>query len=180
MRAQQISALGVGVIFGILAFAVIWVGDIRGGQIPGRTGLVFDLGSITLDLADAQTRINVMVNPTAALMVDNYDSFDSPLGTDFIVAAGMEFHITAADLPHDNPRALFSIGYGDTHVEDSAAAPTNAVILYRTTIDDQSEHFFPLHMVIPAGKHPFLLFESGTSTLDGAGTFWGVSLDVPE
>ncbi len=179
-RAQQISGVGIAVIFAILAFAVIWVGDIRGGQIPGRTGVTFNIGGITLDLPDAQGRITTLVNPTLNIASGRYDSLDSPLGTDFIVPADREFHVTDGDMPHDPPESVISFGWGDTHVENSVAAPTNDVIAFRISLDDNSPDEFSMHVIVPAGKYPFVRYEEGTGTLDGPGWFLGVSLDLPE
>lgn len=188
MNALKISGVGLAVIFGVLIFAAVYVPDIRPALLRvgvasaplTPTGVTFELGGINLNLADAQGRITTLLNPTLNLGNGRYDSLDSPLGTDFIVPAGFEFHVTDGDMPHDPPESVISFGWGDTHVENSIAAPTNSVIAFRITLDDGSPHEFTMHVIVPAGKYPFVRFEEGTGSLDGPGWFLGVSLDLPE
>lgn len=57
----------------------------------------------------------------------NYDSFDSPLGTPYVTPATGMISANLHVVGDSNHLVTVELGYGDTYVTDSAAAPANAV-----------------------------------------------------
>ena len=102
-----------------------------------------------------------LVNSQDILTANSYDSFESPRGTDYQVPAGQTIYITnLLGFPHSpaSTSEHFHIGYGDTAVNDSVAAPTNAIIVcdYSWESADGPPAPVPMFCPIPAGKYPFV------------------------
>lgn len=125
------------------------------------------IGRVTVPQALAEN-IRVLSTATLAPTSGNYDSFDNTIGTSYLVPASRflasEFHV-AGDLSSD---LLVEIGYGDTHVEDSATPPTNAVIIgYWTWQAGGDHHDEEFTYLFPAGVYPYarvVISSGGSST----------------
>jgi hypothetical protein len=169
---RGVNLAGV-VAVAIIIFAV-WVTMVREGQVPGHTGLTVNLGALSADAVDVADVLVTLQPPTDQLTTGRYDSFDSPVGTSYAVPAGKTLLIVGGDAPDESGSpALYSVGYGDTHVENSVSAPTNPVVITKFTVTEGAREL-ALWAEIPSGKFPFVFFDGGSGGLDGNPTFWGV------
>ena len=125
--------------------------------------LVAQAGTITLGSA-VEVNLNELValtNSQDTLTADNYDSFESPRGTDYVVPTDRTLYITSVHgLPHAaaSTDQHFHIGYGDDGVDNSVSAPTNAVVVcdWSWEAADGPPAVLPLYCPIPEGKYPFI------------------------
>lgn len=147
MRDFGTSLLAVIMLVVASAYAVT-------GGFSGKTLQVGSLNLRTDQLADTVT----LVNATTGAATDNYDSADFPRGTDYSVPANRSLRIGAVQA--SNPTsgaATVEIGYGDTHVENSVAAPTNSVLLGTWSLPASSTvTTIDTAVSVPAGKHPWV------------------------
>ena len=92
--------------------------------------------------------------------VDQYMTFEFPIGTDVQVTAGKTLYITHIRI-NQSVGANFDIGYGDTGVANGASAPTNYVEIVTSfeavTVQDDFDVIIP----IPAGKYPCVRTTAG-------------------
>lgn len=88
-----------------------------------------------------------------------YSTLGLPAGTAYQVAAAKIFYITRLLSIYTTANGGFKIGYGDTAVTDSAAAPTNFVAL--TPFIPYATATIPvdvsLALKVPTGKYPCIL-----------------------
>ena len=89
---------------------------------------------------------------------DHYMTFESPVGTDYVVSAGSTFYITKAQLVCSAAGAGFVIGYGDDGVGEGAVAPTNWVQLTERLKEQTATFWNDIDLIvpIPSGKYPCL------------------------
>jgi len=162
------KSVGIVLAFGIIGFVLLFAvtdGFMADGSL--------ELGSMTTTY---NSRLEVVSAFTASTTVTDgyYDSFDSPGGTSYAVGSSRQFVVSeilanpaAADIRID-------YGYGDTHVENSASAPTNAVFVGSVIIETGSGlNEIGIFMKVPSGKYPFVR-QSGASSV-GHVTMLGVS-----
>ena len=98
-----------------------------------------------------------LIGATATTTDGYYDSLDRPLTTTYAVPTGRTLTLVRADVASTSTRTVLQIGYGDTHVENSAAAPTNPVTLYETNLPAAATyHQIPVELAMPAGKFPWM------------------------
>jgi len=123
----------------------------------------FSFGSMA---TDDVTEVEMACIP-AQCTVGNYGTLENPVGTDYQVAAGKTFYIT---MIHIDPTVnhVIHLGYGDDGVAaDSAAAPTNWVVLgfFAPPGSGASPNISTL-VKIPAQKYPCVRCASGANNLD--------------
>ena len=102
-----------------------------------------------------------LVNSQDTLTAARFDSFESPRGTDYQVPANTTLYITeVVGRPNDaaSTTEIVRIGYGDTAVNNSTAAPTNALVVCAYTLESSDGPALPVGLFcpIPAGKFPFI------------------------
>lgn len=158
MTRQMLALLGFVVLGLTVGFLFARTGSITIGSLS--EGYPGDMVSLT--------------NSQDTLTAGNYDSFESPRGTDYTVPVGQTLHVIAF-IGHPEVAAstsqVFVIGYGDNAVDNSAGAPTNAIVVCALTWEavDSAPAQVPLFCPIPGGKYPFVV-----ST--GAGNFQATGL----
>lgn len=132
-------------------------------------------GGITIGSLDDGNWANMvaLTNSQDEITAGYYDSFESPRGTDYTVPAGDTLYVVSfIGLPEVASSAdeVFVIGYGDTAVNNSVGAPTNAVVVCALTWEavDSVPAQVPLFCPIPAGKYPFIV-SSGAGNFQATG-----------
>ena len=158
MTRQMLALLGF-VVLG----AALWLGFARTGD--------FTVGSLT---EGNWTNMVALTNSQDEITAGYYDSFESPRGTDYTVPAGETLYVVSfIGLPEVAASAdqVFVIGYGDSAVNNSAGAPTNAIVVCALTWEtiDGVPAQVPLFCPIPAGKYPFVV-SSGAGNFQATGT----------
>lgn len=119
----------------------------------------YELGAVSFTDVSETVALVSSASPIAA---GNYDSLDSPRGTDYQVPAGQTLYIAQLlGAPHTTAAldTTLSIGYGDTAVADSTSAPDALVIVFSTTYRAADGPPLPVEVFVPvpAGKYPFVL-----------------------
>jgi hypothetical protein len=143
--------------------AALWLGFARTGGIT--------IGS----LEDGNwANMVALTNSQDELGAGNFDSFESPRGTDYVVPAGETLYIVAfIGWPEvaQSADVVFAIGYGDDAVDNSASAPTNPIVVCVLTWEsvDSDPVQVALFCPIPAGKFPFVV-SSGAGNVQATGT----------
>lgn len=94
-------------------------------------------------------------NPTT---VNNYMTFESPVGTDVQVAAGATLYISRLIFFNVSATSRFSLGYGDTGVPNQSTAPTNSVVVIGSIVVKTGllEESLDISYQIPADKFPWV------------------------
>ncbi len=93
----------------------------------------------------------------ATLGANVYQTLGFPFGTGYAVTAGKTLYITEVFFHNDAGARQIYFGYGDTDVDDSVAAPTNAVqiggnlAILTANVVYKHDVFIP----VPATKYPF-------------------------
>ncbi len=143
----------------IIAFVIIYA--VTGGFFS--SSITVAVGSMTVEFP---TVVNVQQPLTATTTITdgNYDSFDEPLGTSFTASSTEAFMIGGFSLTSSATDIQVDYGYGDTHVENSVSAPTNAVTLGSFVIPSGAGlERVPVFVKIPVDKHPFVRITGDTS-----------------
>jgi len=155
MRTTQIAPAALVIILGVLIFAVLYVPDLRPLIIRQADGTI-TLGSAEIPSA-ARARIVALVATDSGGITDgNFDTFQSPAGTNYTVAASALLFITELTVGAGAAGVVVELGYGDDAVNDSASAPTNAVVLYDQTLGAaQALAELDIFAQVPAGKFPY-------------------------
>ena len=151
----------------IIGFGLFWF------HSDGFSGNVFTCGALELK-AGAVDDCDGLLTPSAAANDGNYDSLDLPLGTSYSVATGRTFLLAGVSLTVGSTTTTVQFGYGDTHVEDSGPAPTNAVTL--GVIQYPASAGLVVTSItgeVPAGKFPWVLV-TGPATWPSRVTLYGV------
>ena len=96
-----------------------------------------------------------------------YTTLQSPIGTYYAPVSPLMFRVGLISYSVKSAGAIIRIGYGDTSVINSAAPPTNAVILLPTLPIEVSYKNYEVYyfLRIPTGKYPFLYSGSAGGTL---------------
>lgn len=140
-----------GIAIGLLCilFAVLW------WRTDAFGGTKVDVGSATISASD-QAAVRQPISATSGATGGRYDSLDHPLGTDYVVTAARTFWVYGIVTSSDAAAITVTYGYGDTHVENSAAAPTNAVTLGEFYLPAGGGlERVPVTVSVPAGKYPW-------------------------
>lgn len=111
----------------------------------------FRLGSVGQDSLDNVKTIHAAVN-----VINNYMTFEFPIGTDYQVTAGYTCYLSKVLFRSSTTGDAFVLGYGDTAVALGAAAPTNFVQVTEVfaSANDTELFNFDIIVPIPAGKYP--------------------------
>lgn len=102
---------------------------------------------------------------------DKYNTLEAPQDTDYQVPAGAVYYMTRIACIGDAANTVIQFLYGDDAVSDSAAAPTNPVIItppYRCCTADicyPHDVFFE----VPAGKYPAIHVTVGNAIAEVQG-----------
>ena len=126
-------------------------------------------GSTTRDPSDGVA----LVNSASPVTAGNYDTYESPRGTDYQVPTGQTLYITqltGSPQVATSTSETLTVGYGDTAVGDSTAAPDSAVVVFVTSWEsvDGAPARLDVFVPVPAGKYPFVL-PSGASNVQATG-----------
>ena len=150
-------------IIGILLLVTKAYADVR----------AYRLGSVA---QDSLTGVEVLASAPDG---GHYMTFETPVGTDYVVPASTTFYITKMDLKARTIAEGVSveIGYGDDGVASGAAAPTNYVAMTGsyTTKDADSTLQFNILVPIPTGKYPCARSTAGASN-DAEVTVYGIEV----
>lgn len=120
------------------------------------------------------TQLKALINTQTSLDLNRYDSFDSPRGTSYQVPTGKTFYITKLQgsiMQAAGADVGIEVGYGDTHVEDSVAAPTNSTPVYLIkfyTINGVQVDL-DVWIPIPAGKFPYIYLMNNVGNFEAMG-----------
>jgi hypothetical protein len=116
-----------------------------------------------------------LVSSTTPVTGGRYDSLESPRGTDYQVPAGQTLYITNwIGTPQMASGSSFTleIGYGDTAVNNSVAAPTTPIVVY--AVSWRTADGPPVNrstwIEVPAGKYPFVRPVDGDAVVFVTGT----------
>lgn len=135
-----------------VAFVIVFI--VTGGFFS--TTKQVEVGSLTVSFQD-EVNVDQPLTATTTITDGNFDSFDLPLGTSFVVDSSSQFVIGGFSLTSSTTEIRVDFGYGDTHVENSVSAPTNAVTLGSFVIIPASGlERVPVLVKVPAGKNPFV------------------------
>lgn len=101
-----------------------------------------------------------LVSSTTPVDADNFDSWQSPRGTDYQVPSDKTTYITdITGFPQvTSGNIVMEIGYGDEAVSNSASAPTGATVVWSATWAAEAGSLQALDVwaEIPAEKYPFV------------------------
>lgn len=103
-----------------------------------------------------------------------YDSPDSPRGTSYQVPSTKTLYIGLV-LGRGNVSAgtggILELGYGDDHVENSAAGPINTVAVLSMEFNVANEDFPTVEcwVKVPGGKYPYIRFTGGGWSITAVG-----------
>lgn len=115
--------------------------------------------------------LRCLSNSQIQVTSERYDTLESPEGTDYQVPTGKTLYITKLQVGSGATSGTFfilDVGYGDDGVANSASAPTNRKVVYRTIymqgagLRGDLDVFIP----IPAGKYPYIY---------GNGSWWNIA-----
>ena len=143
----------VGIVLSLLIifFVAVWA-QTRG--LAGSTSV--DVGSMTLSYRKT-IEVQQPLTATTTITDGRFDSFDLPLGTSFIASATREFIIGGFTVNSSATDIRIDYGFGDTHVENSVGAPTNAVTQGSFVIQASAGlERVPVFVKVPVGKIPFV------------------------
>lgn len=136
----------------IIAFVIIYA--VTGGFFS--SSITVAVGSMTVEFPRL-VDVEQPVTATTTITDGNYDSFDEPLGTSFTASATKQFMVGGFSVTSPATDIQVDYGFGDTHVENSVLAPTNAVTLGSFVIPSGAGlERVPVFVRIPVGKHPFV------------------------
>ena len=104
-------------------------------------------------------------------LVDDYDTFQNPEGTDYQITAGRHLWITKIMLSPGSAACSARFGYGDDVVTASAVPPTNEVQLSNDIWLEVAKHTYEFNVMfrIPAGKYPYIFVLVGQVYFTGFG-----------
>lgn len=126
---RQSGLVGIVLVLLIVGFAATQQGKYQAGGVE----------------VHSSNDIVALTSSTNTVDAGNYDTLESPRGTDYQVPAGTTFVVTLL-----TASGTGDIGYGDDAVSDSASPPTNAVTV--CTFIGSGEVWCP----IPSDKFPFV------------------------
>lgn len=161
-----ITATAVGFLFLLFVFTFAFT-----NQFQGHVSVT--LGSAEIPL-NRQLDIRSLVNRTESASNGNYDSLDFPRGTTFTVPPGKTLVITSGCAVNVGAAigSQTEIGYGDDAVADSAAPPTNFVVLFSGVCT--ATDLRPMYLRIPEGKVPYMRSHDSGGAYDWEGTAVGL------
>ena len=156
MKTTQIAPAALVIILGVLMFAVLYVPDIQ-PLITRQADGTITLGSAEIP-SSARARIVALIATDAGGITDgNYDTLQSPVGTNYAVPAAVTLFITGLTVGAGAAGVVVELGYGDDAVNDSASAPSAAVVLYEQTLGAaQALAELDVFGQVPAGKLPYM------------------------
>jgi len=123
---------------------------------------LYKLGSLA---QDTRTGLKTIFK---AVLKDDFDTLQFPLGTNYQVPAGKTFYISAIIFVGDTDKTIMRVLYGDDVVTASATPPTNAVYVtpfYKAPVMDIDHHHETL-IEIPSLKYPAVEFQTGNGTVE--------------
>ena len=163
------KAAGVAVALGLAAFFILWM------QMNRFTKDDVTVGALGLSGGRSVEVITLINSSTSTPVLGRYDSLDSPRSTNYTVPTGQSLYVYAVGWTNATSTPLTLLfGYGDTKVQNSAAAPTNLVVQYSATGQANGEPMLlPLTVAIPAGKIP-VVFIAGTGSYPSDVMAYGV------
>ena len=123
------------------------------------------LGSLASD------EINDLVSMSAKASINNYDSFQMPIGTDYQVPNNKNFIVTKFTAFGGTANTKIEIGYADDPVEDTGTPPTNPVILTPPIpLADANQIYVEGGILkINTTKYPFIKVSGGAGSVMIAG-----------
>ena len=160
---------GVAILFAFAAFVILWM------QMDRFTEDDLTVGALGLSGGRSVEVITLINSSTSTPVLGRYDSFDSPRSTNYTVPTGQSLYVYAIGWTNATSTPLTLLfGYGDTKVQNSAAAPTNLVVQYSATGQANGEPMLlPLTVAIPAGKIP-VVYIGGTGNYPSDVMAYGV------
>lgn len=103
-----------------------------------------------------------------AVIKDDFDTLQYPLGTDYQVPADKTFYITSVRFDGDTAKTIMRVLYGDDVVTASATPPTNPVYIspfYVVLVSGEDHHHETL-IQVPTGKYPAVEFQVGGGSVE--------------
>lgn len=151
------KSLGIITALVIIAVLILW------GATDGFRPDTITIGSVELS-GQRSGDVVTLIQATSfeSLVVNNFDSMDSPRGTSYQVPAGKTLYVYLINWTPNASSTTLWFGYGDNHVENSTTTPTNAVALFTSTGQVSGE---PINastlLAVPEGKYPAITFQDG-------------------
>lgn len=153
------KGLGIAISFVIIAFVIVYA--VTNGFFS--SSITVAAGSMTIEFPSI-VNVQQPLTATTTITDGNYDSFDEPLGTSFTASSTKEFIIGGLSVTASATDLQVDYGFGDSHVENSVSAPTNAVTLGSFVIPAGAGlERVPVFVKIPVDKHPFVRVQGDTS-----------------
>lgn len=124
---------------------------------------VIDIGrSLTVRDLDSVITLTSSVD---SITDDNYDTYQTPRGTDYLVPAGKTLYITHLEgnaiKGTGNERIL--LGYSTDTVSNSASPPTGGVIMVNFTFEESNigTEGHEVNFFVPGGFYPYIHIDGG-------------------
>ncbi len=123
---------------------------------------LYKLGSLA---QDTRTGLKMFFKAVAK---DDFDTFQYPLGTNYVVPAEKTLYITTLWFQGDTAKTQIRILYGDDVVTASAVPPTNPeyVSPFYAELVSGEDHHHETFIVIPAGKYPAVEAQVGGGVVE--------------
>lgn len=112
-----------------------------------------------------------IIQLTSAPAANNYMTFESPVGTDFVVPASHVFVLTALISEASTANTEIFIGYGTAGVPSQAGAPTGNVVLSQKFSHTTAYYNYnwKVNFVFAAGVYPYVFSYSYASAVTAFG-----------
>lgn len=144
------KSAGIVLALAIIFFGLFWF------HTDGFSGNVFTCGGALEFKAAAINTCDGLITPSTSPGGGNYDSVDLPLGTSYEVAARRTFLLAGVAVTIGATSTTLQFGYGDTHVENSVAAPASDVVLGEVQYPANAGLVLTsITGEVPAGKFPW-------------------------
>lgn len=160
---------GAAIVLALAVFFILWM------QMNRFTKDDLEVGGLHLSGGRSVEVITLINSSTSTPTLGRYDSLDSPRSTNYTVPTGESLYVYAVGWTNATSTPLTLLfGYGDTKVQNSAAAPTNLVVQYSAT---GQANGLPMLLTttirIPAGKIP-VAYIGGTGSYPSDVMAYGV------
>lgn len=123
---------------------------------------LYKLGSLAQDTV---TGLKVLFKAVAK---DDFDTFQYPLGTNYVVPANKTLYITQVVYYGDTAKTIIRILYGDDVVTASAVPPTNPVYISPWHVAPVAEvdHHHETFITVPENKYPAVEAQVGGGSVE--------------
>lgn len=123
---------------------------------------LYKLGSLAQDTSTG------LITLFKVVAKDDFDTFQYPLGTNYVVPANKTLYITELVFSGDTAKSIVRVLYGDDVVTASAVPPTNPVYISSFHIEPVADidHHHETFISVPEGKYPAAEAQTGNCIVE--------------